>query len=85
MAGDQDPVLTEQAHYYSARAPEYDEWWQRLGRYDHGGEATADWRAEVAEVKATLTAANLTGDVLELACGTGWCVNRRPTVALTHI
>ncbi len=36
-----DELLGEQAAYYRARAPEYDDWWQRTGRYDRGPEATA--------------------------------------------
>lgn len=71
-----DRLLTEQAAYYRARAPEYDEWWQRSGRYDRGPAATDRWRAEVAEVEAALTRADLTGDVLELASGTGWWTER---------
>lgn len=67
-----DPLLSEQAAYYRARAPEYDEWWQRSGRYDRGPDATSRWTAEVAQVEAALAGASLTGDVLELASGTGW-------------
>jgi hypothetical protein len=26
-------LLSEQRRYYSARAPEYDDWWFRRGRY----------------------------------------------------
>jgi hypothetical protein len=29
-------ILREQADYYRARAPEYDQWWLREGRYDRG-------------------------------------------------
>jgi 2-polyprenyl-3-methyl-5-hydroxy-6-metoxy-1,4-benzoquinol methylase len=76
MTASSDALLTEQAAYYRARAPEYDEWWQRIGRYDRGPEATARWNAEVAEVEAELARAALTGNVAELACGTGWWTER---------
>lgn len=64
-------VLAEQRAYYGARAAEYDEWFLRRGRYDHGPEQNARWWAEVAEVRTALAAARLTGEVLELAGGTG--------------
>ncbi len=72
----QTELLSEQAAYYRARAPEYDAWWQRTGRYDRGTEATARWKAEAAQVEAELGRATLTGEVLELACGTGWWTER---------
>ena len=31
-----DEVLASQIVYYKARAAEYDEWFCRKGRYDHG-------------------------------------------------
>lgn len=68
---DVDAVLTEQAEYYRARAVEYDEWWERLGRYDRGSEARKRWFTERAEVLTQLDRLQLRGDVLELACGTG--------------
>ena len=72
-----DPdLLVEQADYYRARAREYDDWWMRLGRYDRGAEATARWRAEVVELDAAISRSDLSGDVLELACGTGWWTER---------
>jgi len=69
-------ILNEQAAYYRARAPEYDEWWQRSGRYDRGPDATARWKAEVEQVDTELAAAALTGHVADLACGTGWWTER---------
>jgi len=69
---DDDAVLAEQRAYYRARAPEYDEWWQRRGRFDDGPESTEEWHREVAQVAAALEAFGAAGDVLELAGGTGW-------------
>ncbi len=66
-------VLSEQLAYYRARAPEYDDWWFRRGRYDDGPEAGAAWAEQVAALEARVEALALTGDVLELACGTGLC------------
>lgn len=65
-------ILAEQAEYYRARAPEYDRWFCREGRYDRGQEATARWFAELAEVDQAFERLPLDGaDVLELAPGTG--------------
>lgn len=67
--------LAEQVAYYRARAPEYDRWWRREGRYDQGEAFRAGWDADVAEVRAALDALGPTGDVVELAAGTGnWSV-----------
>jgi demethylmenaquinone methyltransferase/2-methoxy-6-polyprenyl-1,4-benzoquinol methylase len=66
-----DQVLADQRDYYDARAPEYDEWWQRQGRYARDEEANARWFAEMDEVHASLRAAELSGEILELAPGTG--------------
>ena len=71
-----DRRLAEQIDYYRARADEYDDWWQRRGRYDRGTEATAWWRAEVAEVEQARAAFAPRGHVLELASGTGWWTER---------
>src|SRR5579859_689537 len=57
--------------YYQERAREYDEWFYRQGRYNRGPEQTARWFAEVDQVVAALDSFPLTGDVLELAPGTG--------------
>lgn len=66
-----DQILREQAEYYSARAPEYDEWFFRRGRFDRGDEDNRQWSEEVASVEAWLAERGDLGDVLELACGTG--------------
>lgn len=64
-------TLDDMAAYYRARAGEYDEWFYRHGRYDHGAETNARWAAEADTVFAALDAQPLRGDVLELAPGTG--------------
>jgi ubiquinone/menaquinone biosynthesis C-methylase UbiE len=69
-------LLTEQRAFYRARAPEYDEWWQRRGRYDRGEEMAAEWDRQVAVIDKALEAFGATGDVLELAGGTGWWTQR---------
>lgn len=63
--------LAEQQGYYNARAPEYDHWWHRQGRYDLGEKGNRGWWQEVGEVRRLLDERPLTGDVLELAAGTG--------------
>ena len=67
-----DDLLQEQREFYRARAPEYDDWWQRRGRYDRGEAETAEWRRQVAVVTDALASFDARGDVLELAGGTGW-------------
>jgi ubiquinone/menaquinone biosynthesis C-methylase UbiE len=66
-----ESLLAGQARYYRERAEEYDDWWFRRGRYDHGGDANARWFADAAEVKDALERFEPAGEVLELACGTG--------------
>jgi len=77
----QDP-LGEQLAYYCARASEYDQWWMRLGRYDHGTEANSKWFNEGAIVASALHSFQPTGNVLELAGGTGiWSEQLLPHAA----
>jgi SAM-dependent methyltransferase len=64
-------LLTTQKSYYRARAPEYDAWWNRLGRYDRGPDVNARWFAQTAELERALARFRPHGDILELACGTG--------------
>ncbi len=68
-------LLEGQLAYYRARAAEYDEWFLRQGRYDRGPEWNRRWFSELEEVRRELGSFGLTGQVLELACGTGlWTV-----------
>ncbi len=67
-----DDLLEEQRAFYRARAPEYDDWWQRRGRYDRGEAETSEWQRQVAVVAGALESFDARGDVLELAGGTGW-------------
>ena len=71
MPADHDDILLQQIAYYRARAQEYDEWFYRQGRYDHGADANAQWFREVEEVRQALRALGPADDILELACGTG--------------
>jgi SAM-dependent methyltransferase len=64
-------LLREQKRYYAERAPEYDDWWYRRGRYELEPDALARWQADVAEAEAALEAFGPRGSVLELAAGTG--------------
>lgn len=66
-----DELLLEQRRYYAERAPEYDDWWYRRGRYALDADAEAGWWADVAEVEAALHGLAPLGDVLEPAAGTG--------------
>ncbi len=63
--------LQEQVEYYRARAPEYDEWFYRQGRYDHGTEHRQQWHREAQQVRDQLYAGGRCQHILELAPGTG--------------
>src|ERR1700733_2115679 len=79
-----DTLLAEQSDYYRQRAPEYEDWWFRRGRYDGGEEANARWAAEAWALESALDRFGPRGKVLELACGTGiW--TRRLAAAATHL
>jgi demethylmenaquinone methyltransferase/2-methoxy-6-polyprenyl-1,4-benzoquinol methylase len=76
MTADIDGLLAEQAHYYRERAGEYDDWWFRRGRYDHGADVNASWFADAHAAQNALERFEPTGDVVELACGTGLWTSR---------
>jgi demethylmenaquinone methyltransferase/2-methoxy-6-polyprenyl-1,4-benzoquinol methylase len=58
--------------YYDARAPEYDDFYLRRGRYDRGPIANAVWQSELDRATLWLDALPLGPVVVELAAGTGW-------------
>jgi SAM-dependent methyltransferase len=64
-------LLGEQKRYYAERAPEYDDWWYRRGRYELGADALSRWQADVAEAEAAVEQFAPGGVALELAAGTG--------------
>ncbi len=64
-------LVAEQKRYYAERAPEYDDWWYRRGRYELEPDALARWRDDAAEAEAAVEALAPLGAVLELAAGTG--------------
>lgn len=64
-------ILQEQINYYRARANEYDEWWNRTGRFDHGETLNQQWFDEAQTVQEALEQLGNVDSILELACGTG--------------
>lgn len=63
--------LQEQIEYYEARAPEYDDWFYRRGRYDWGIEKNLEWANEADEIRRHFHEFRGFDDSLELAAGTG--------------
>ena len=61
--------------YYEARAPEYDDWWLGLGRFD--GLDRRHWDDELHELERTL-AALTPARTLDVACGTGFLTQHLP-------
>jgi SAM-dependent methyltransferase len=62
----------EMIAYYEARAPEYDDWYLRRGRYARGPIHDAAWNAELDSAGRWLDALPIRGEIVELAAGTGW-------------
>ena len=82
-----DGIVNEQLNYYEARAPEYDHWFFRRGRYDRGARANSHWFNEIDEVRFELARGSWNGrHVLELAPGTGlwseWLLNQGATLSV---
>ena len=57
--------------YYEARAPEYDDWYLRLGRYARGPVHDLAWNTEL-DRPPVARQLPLQGEIVELAAGTGW-------------
>jgi SAM-dependent methyltransferase len=64
-------IQQEQQRYYEDRAHEYDDVWYRRGAYDLGPEGNARWFEETSRLEAAVDDLDVSGLVLELACGTG--------------
>lgn len=58
--------------YYEARAPEYDDWYLRRGRYARGPIHDAAWNTELDAAGRWLDELPIRGEIVELAAGTGW-------------
>ena len=58
--------------YYAARAGEYDDWYLRRGRYSRGPLADMAWAADLDAATLWLDALPISGEIVELAAGTGW-------------
>ncbi len=68
-APDLDQAMVD---YYEARAPEYDDWYLRRGRYARGAIHDAAWNAELDSAGRWLDALPWSGEIVDLAAGTGW-------------
>lgn len=81
---DRDDLDQEMRRYYSQRAPEYDDWYDRRGRYDDPA-TNAAWHAEVAEL-ARIADGFGQGRLLDIACGTGrWTVRFAASPRVTSV
>src|SRR4051794_8413824 len=71
-AADDSEVDGTMLAYYEARAPEYDDWYLRRGRYERGPIHDAAWNAELDGAGAWLDGLPVRGRIVEIAAGTGW-------------
>ena len=60
------------ARLLRGRAPEYDDWYLRRGRYARGPIHDTAWNAELDTAGRWLDALPISGEIVELAAGTGW-------------
>ena len=69
---DRTSTDSDMVAYYEARGGEYDDWYLRRGRYEHGPIHDAAWNAEIDAAGRWLDGLPLHGRIVELAAGTGW-------------
>ena len=62
----------EMLAYYEARAPEYDDWYLRRGRYARGPIDDMAWATALDTATLWLDGLPVGGKIVELAAGTGW-------------
>jgi SAM-dependent methyltransferase len=65
-------LSAEMLAYYEARAPEYDDWYLRRGRYERGPVHDTAWNTELDVAGRWLDDLPIHGEIVELAAGTGW-------------
>ena len=77
----EDARVREQIEYYRERAPEYDDWFYKRGRYDEGERRRREWQDETERAHRILRALGPVEEALELAGGTGIWTERLLHVA----
>ncbi len=81
MPVDSTRIIQDQIAYYRARAAEYDEWFYRQNRYDHGPQINQLWFDDVEQLVEAFQRLEPVDEALELAAGTGIWTERLVTLA----